>query len=335
MEYKSSDSSIYNDAARQFGKSKSIDRIKIKVDEERMLRIVKSPSASTWFIVRKQHWGIPPTAAKPIPYICAKGHRHEPCFFCAQVNEFYNSGDPRLATQAARMKANSTVICNVIDVQDPVAEDGSPKVQVWHLTWNLFTTLKEYFTDPDYGDIVHPYEGRDIKVTCKQVSSSGDKKWRKYIPKVRLKATELVVDYEAVVEKLHDLEELYPIKVYTWAEQQQIFNGELDPKVDSLPSGTARKALPEATNVDELAKAYHDPSEKPDPSFDPGRPFKGIEDAVDDSNEFFPEKDEFGSKSTSEVASGEVDDEWDDLMDDDEKLEHIKKKLKKTASGSK
>ena len=192
-----------NNDERQFGKRKRIDRLKIPVGESKVIRFLRGPRDPKFYIVRKQHWGIPIGMGKTPPLPCNYSHFEESCYFCQVVNDYYNSGDPRKQDLARRMKASSSVMSNVIDADDPYNEDGTPKVQIYQYSWRLFSDIRSYFQNPEYGDLTHPMTGRNFKITASVVSSTGDRNWTRYDIQVGASPKELVAP--EALDHLYDL----------------------------------------------------------------------------------------------------------------------------------
>jgi len=215
----------------RFGKGKRINRLKINTGETKVIRFLRAATDPKFYIVRKQHWGIPVGVGKTPPLACTKAHNSDNCYFCTMVNEYYNSGDPRKQSLARRMKATSSVTSNVIDIKDPLEDDGSPKVQIWQYSWKVYQDIMGYFRSPDYGDLTHPVSGRNFKVSCEVVSSQGDRQWTKYIIQVGANPTELEVP--DALGHLYDLGNTFPLKFYSPDEQEAIFDGTLDPRTGS------------------------------------------------------------------------------------------------------
>jgi len=290
----------------QFGKRKSIPRIKFQPGEERILRIIKAPTASKFHIVRMQHWNIPVGAQRTVPQLCSYRHKDEPCYYCEMVNEYFNLDDPRKQQLARKMKANPSFICNVVDINDTHNEDGTPKVQIWQMSMTVFRELKTYFTDKDYGDITHPLTGHDIKVKSEIVGEGANRTWTKYSVRCRAKATELP-DLDAL-DHLIDLEAQYPLIIHDYETQKGIFEGTLDPRKPNSSSSRTLSAAPETKSL---------PAADDDDFFESEKPAKPVVEAK-------PEP------APDPISEDDDDDDWDDLDDDgtDEKVADIKKSLK-------
>jgi hypothetical protein len=303
----------------RFGRGKRIQRLKVAAGESKVIRILRGPTEASFYRIRSQHWKIPMGQGSNAPLSCSKKHADEPCYFCEQVNRLFNSDDPRENDLARQMKASVSVISNVIDVNDPVKEDGSPKVLIWNYSWKLFQDVRAYFRDPDYGDLTHPATGRNFKITASKVSSQGSRTWIRYDLQVGAKPTELEVP--EALNNLHDLDETFPVKLYTYEEQKMIWNGEWNPRGGSaaLPASAASTAPRiETTPAAPEKEEFETSADK-----DEGEDFETSAD-----------KDEGEDFETS--AQG--DDEWDDLLDDsvdDEKQKDIRNKLNKLKKAAK
>ncbi len=294
---------------RQFGKRKRIDRLKIPAGESKVIRFLRGPRDPKFYIVRKQHWGIPIGMGKTPPLPCNYSHFEEPCFFCQVVNDYYNAGDPRKQDLARRMKASASVMSNVIDVDDPFNEDGTPKVQIYQYSWRLFSDIRSYFQNPEYGDLTHPLTGRNFKISANVVSSSGDKSWTRYDVQVGASPKELVVP--EALDHLYDLDAEFPVKHWSYEQQEQIFEGLLDPK--------GSPGQPSLTGKTPATKQIAAP------------------DPLDVEDEFEP-----ASKKVVQEEVVEEKDDWDEVLSDDESPaepeDDVLKKLdelKKLAKGGK
>jgi hypothetical protein len=140
------------------------------------------------------------------------------------------------------MKASVSVISNVIDVKDPLNDDGTPKVLIWQYSWKLFQEIRSYFRDADYGDLTHPLNGRNFKISASVVSSQGQRQWTRYDLQVGAKPTEL--ETPEALDHLYDLDSTFPVKIYSYEEQKMIWDGTWDPRSGrtALPASAASTA---------------------------------------------------------------------------------------------
>ena len=286
---------------------KRINRLRVSVDEPRVIRILRGPSDPSFYSVRAQHWNIPVGHDGPNrPYSCAKKHVNEPCYFCEAVNGLYNSGDPTDKVYGSKTKVSVNVIMNVLDVNSPVNDDGTPKVLLWQPSWRLFQDVRAYFRDPDYGDLTHPVTGRNFKVTCNMDASN---QWKRFDIKVGARETEL--ETPEALDHLYPLEETLPIKIYSYEEQRMIWDGTWDPRGDNALPASASSVAPKLDAPSEEASAEEEFEVSKTPS-----------DVVGEAG-----------------SAHDDDDGWDDLASDDsasekqmdmmKKLEALKKAAKK------
>lgn len=286
------------DDENRFGRGKRIQRLKVQVGQPRVIRILRGATDSSFYRVRSQHWGIPVGHGNTPPLSCARKHGdNAPCYFCEQVNEYYNSGDPRQNELARRMKASVSVISNVIDVKDPYNEDGTPKVLIWQYSWKLFQEIRAYFRDADYGDLTHPGTGRNFKISASVVSSQGQRQWTRYDLQVGAKPTELEVP--EALDHLYDLDNTFPVKLYPYEQQKMIFDGTWDPR-----QGPAALPASAASSAPKL-------------------------ESKEEEEEFSPPPKAKAAPAEDEFEASEEDDDWGDLTasDDSEKQQDMKKKL--------
>lgn len=236
----------------KFGKARTINRLRIIPGQPRVVRILRAPTDSKYYRIRRQHWNIPIGMGKTPPLACSKSHIDEPCYFCMMVNDYYNSGDPRKQELARKMRASTSVMSNVIDLKDPVGEDGNPKIQVWQYSWKVHQHIIGYFNNPEYGDLTHPKTGRNFKVTANVVSAQGNRTWTQYDLQVGANQSELEV--AGALDHLYDLDDTFPLKFYNFDEQKGIFDGTFDPRTGTrkeLPSSEEPKQI-ESNSVPQI-----------------------------------------------------------------------------------
>jgi hypothetical protein len=260
-----------------------INKFSVPVDEERVIRILRSPSDPTFYSVRAQHWNLPGEGRSKRPYSCSKKHTGEPCYFCEKVNDLYNSGSPEDLVIAKGAKASVTVVMNVLDVKNPTKEDGTPNVMLWTPSWRTFQEIRNYFRDPEYGDLTHPVKGRNFRVAR---VSQANTTWSTY--QVRVSARESELEVPEALDHLYDLEETLPVKLYSYGDQRLIWEDpNYDPRSDmGLPASAASVA----------------------PKIEAPTPVEEEFEAPKATEEVF------------EAASSE-DDEWDDVVSDDDSSE--------------
>tara|TARA_Y100000310_G_scaffold343782_1_gene452996 strand:- start:1730 stop:2746 length:1017 start_codon:yes stop_codon:yes gene_type:complete len=304
---------------KRFGKGKRIPRIKVEAGTTRNLRLLKEPTASKFYVARKQHWKIPYGMGKVPPQTCSWAHENESCYHCGQVNEYFNAGDPRLKNIAHEIKASANYMSNVLDLDDATNEDGSPKVQIWAYSQTVFRELKGYFQDPEYGDLAHPLEGRDLKVSAEITGEQGGNTWTKYSVRVRGKVTPL--EHLDALDVLYDLNEEYPLKIYPYHIQEGIFNGTRDPR-----SGKPKQALSAGpASAGQLGSGDDDfESAKTDAA-----PATDVEDlsSAEELVEESAEEPEEKAEESSDDGWGDEDDPDVADVSEDQSVTDIKKKL--------
>jgi hypothetical protein len=290
------------DDERRFGRKKKADRIKVLPGTSVVLRILRGKTDTKFYSVRRQHWGIPQGSSGP-PLACATAHDGSDCYFCDLVSEYYNSGDPRKKALASRMKASSSVMSNVIDVRDPVNDDGSPKVQLWQYTWAIFQDLMRYFKDSEYGDVTNPSTGRNFKVSAEKVSE-GTSSFIKY--KITPGANPSKLENMEALDHLIDLEEIFPPRFFTYDDQKSIAAGEFDPRKGKLPAPPSK---PQLTEGSDTADEFFPEDDSPKPTK------KVAEEEFEETSGDGDWEDEFEEGETEETSS------------DDPKRDDVKKKL--------
>ena len=309
----------------RFGKRVRIPTIRVSAGEEKDLRIIKAPTDRRFFIVRVHHWNIPIGVMRTPPQACSYKHFGRKCYFCEVVNEYYNSGDPRKADLARKMKATISYTSNVIDMNDAVTEDGLPKVQLWQYSESVFKELMYYVKNKDeYGDIFHPQEGRDIRLQSEVVGGTGGTTYTKHKIKIRGKASP--VSDLAVFDHIHDLEEERSLKEFTYEQQIGIFDGTFDYR-----SGEPKSLGGNEFGIPKLVGSEPDEFESAEDSDDDGFvEAPAVEDAQKESVEASVQ--ESVPSEVVEASSDEDEDEWDSVLSEggaeDEKVADIKAKLK-------
>jgi hypothetical protein len=278
------------------------DRMKVAPGETKVIRLLRAADDSLFYRVRSQHWNIPVGHGKSgPPYACSAKHgtgRDSRCYFCEQINDYYNSGDPRLKELAQKSKQSVSVMSNVLDVNNPLKADGSPNVMVWSYSWKMFQKVRAYFRDADYGDLTHPVTGRNFKLSASIATGNGGSSWTHHDLQIGASPKELEVP--EALDHLYDLDTCYPVKVYSYEEQKMIWDGTWDPR-SGVPAIEAHTAA--QSRIEEPVKAEAPPVETP----------AKIE---------APPVEEF-------EAAADADDDWDDVLDDvdDEKQQAIRNKL--------
>lgn len=84
------------------------------------------------------------------------------CPACEQVSQFRDDdqADPALSKTADDISRTERHFFNVIDLEEP-----DMGVQAYQCGYNVHKALLEYAANPEWGDFMHPEEGRDVTIT--------------------------------------------------------------------------------------------------------------------------------------------------------------------------
>jgi len=176
------------------------------------------------------HWGIPPGAEETTFIVCTE--RPVPsgegrCYICSQVQEMFDSGDPADVGLAKDIKAKQRYICQIIDLDDPVNDDGSPKIQVWSFGPQVFDQVLSLFSDPEFGDITDPDDGCNIVV--ERVGAGRKSKYKVWGARSNSSFVDEGIDEDLTFEGLKDLDSLEVISpkyhLRTYDAQRLIYEG--------------------------------------------------------------------------------------------------------------
>lgn len=300
------------------------DRMKVAAGETKVIRLLRGADDALFYRVRSQHWNIPVGHGKSgPPYACAAKHgngRDSRCYFCEQINDYYNSGDPRLKELAQKSKQSVSVMSNVLDINNPLKADGSPNVMVWSYSWKMFQKVRAYFRDTDYGDLTHPVTGRNFKLSASIATGNGGSSWTHHDLQIGANPTE--IENPDALDHLYDLDTCYPVQVYSYEEQKMIWDGTWDPRSGStmLEAAEAAKPLSQSSSAGQQEKDIEAPVEAA-PALEDFEAAPAVKAA--------PVVEDF------EAAAD--DDDWDDVLDDvdDEKQQAIRDKLDKLKKAAK
>jgi hypothetical protein len=177
--------------------------------------------------------------------------------------------------------------------------------------------LMRYFKDSDYGDVTNPVSGRNFKVSAERVSD-GPSSFIKY--KVTPGANPSALEHMEALDHLHNLDEIYPPRLFTYTDQKLIAEGEFDPRKGELPSSPDVSQLTQG----EPQKVEEEFEDAPQATTSPAEEF--FEDPPEDSPQTSDSwENDFEEESSTEDAS------------DDHKRDDVKKKLeelKKVVAGN-
>lgn len=167
------------------------------------------------------------------------------CYICEQ-SEALIAMEGQYRDQGYHIKAQQGFIYYCIDRKDPVwrgDEDkmdkifasnpemiGKPKVKILRVPWNVHSTIRTLYSNPEYGDIAHPLTGVDL-----DINRSGTKKDNtSYTVVASRHSTPLLAknngepDYTVIKEVLTELSPLYEHPFYqlpTYEDGIAIWNG--------------------------------------------------------------------------------------------------------------
>lgn len=129
--------------------------------------------------------------------------------------------------------------------------DQSPnnKVYYWRLTENLYSKIVDLLTDDDYGDIIDPQDGMDLKVTFTPKDQATGVRYNNYEIKVRPKRTKMVDNkdtYARILEEQVDVKQhfskLIPSEEEIKIRFNEFINGDEDDNVQNNYSSTNTKS---------------------------------------------------------------------------------------------
>lgn len=176
------------------------------------------------------------------------------------IRKLYSSGKPEDRNLAKQLQPKMRAYTPVIVKGQ---EDKGP--QVWSFGKIVYQRLLSFFVDEDYGDILDPNEGFDLKVT---ITQSPGKQFQDTVVDCKGRPTKLHED-PAVMKKWLDsipnIDDMYRLK--SKDEIESILNAWLNgdaPPPESNDEGTSRGAPPK-TDLDDLVKDIKESSKKPKP----------------------------------------------------------------------
>jgi len=245
--------------------------ITLKDGDEMLLRLLP-PWTSEGYHAHKphlrtfQHWDV---GAKKERVICPQKVTDDmpietvPCYICEQVEMLFKTGNPLDEQKARRMRAGQSFIYQCVDRDDPEWTEyddqakekpelvGTPKIKFLRLPWQGHSQILDFFADPDYGEICHPLNGLDIKVSR---SGSGLETEYNILPK-RHNSPLLALpsgdpDIPAIKGVLGKMDQLDDHPFFRYKDYQQtraIYLGKTEEAGEStgqVTGGTSHPALP-------------------------------------------------------------------------------------------
>ena len=175
------------------------------------------------------HWNIPPGAESQSFAVCTRKTEggDGKCYLCDEVDRLYSGGAPEDIQIAKEIRSRQRFFSNVIDENDPLDDQGNPKIQIFAYGPKIFEEVLAYFCDSEYGDITDPDDGftviieregrgRDTtyKVRCSRNPSSWeDHEW----------------DEDYIFDNLNDLDALDQVSDYyalkSYSAQKTLYIG--------------------------------------------------------------------------------------------------------------
>lgn len=174
-----------------------------------------------FFVLVYLHYKVSPT--KPtVPVVCAKTtDPRNVCPICDYIKELNASEDPNDKRQAEEMGQRMKYAMCVL----PLEGEDRGKVQVFMSPKKVWQKIISLGGDSDYGDVTHPYEGFDLKLT----KSGTGKKNTEYDAVPVRNPSPIASDPEEIKEILSNQFDLWRFKVVPSAEEVIAFmNGDID-----------------------------------------------------------------------------------------------------------
>lgn len=135
-----------------------VDWFSMKQDGSYEVRILDIPMMTSGV-----HWGIlKGIENKPGGTIkCPKVFNDSPCPVCEMVEALAVSSKAEEQEQAKRWKAKIKYPVILIDLREDVP---APKPRVWEATFQALEDIHSWGSNPKYGDITHPQNGRNVEI---------------------------------------------------------------------------------------------------------------------------------------------------------------------------
>lgn len=136
-------------------------------------------------------------------------NEHTRCPICEYAEQLQKSKDKNDQTLGSKMRRKKRVYINIID-RDDESEVDVPKVLPVGTT--VLRSMLDVICDPDYGDITHPTEGRDVTITKK---GQGLKTEYTVIAKPSTTPVSSTLTVEELEEQMADLDRLFKEQSYS------------------------------------------------------------------------------------------------------------------------
>ena len=171
---------------------------------------------------------------------------HRPCPICSYADQLLKSKDKNDQSLGTRLKRRKRVYINVLNRDDEKAPD-EPKVLSIGVT--ILRPLLDVICDPDYGDITHPTDGRDITITKK---GAGLKTEYTVVVKPNTSPASKAVTTEELEDQMADLDSLFKDQSVSELEAIISGDGEEDDEPSEMVGGSASESASENGEYDEM-----------------------------------------------------------------------------------
>lgn len=233
------------------------------------------------------HWGILTgfEGRKGGPIKCPKIYDDSPCPACEVVEMLAVSADTKEREQAKKWKARAKYPIVLVDLNE---DSNLPRPRIWEATYQALEAIHSWGSNPKYGDITHPENGRNITIV-KSTVKKGAFEYAEY--DIQPDPDRTSINLEGVV--LPDLHKIFKPRSYEDIEYA-MQNGQYPKLPDQESFEEEEKPAPK---VNRFTKPSKPTNSKPAPTqYSKGLPVTKTldEEAVEESvalveEEFIPE----------------------------------------------
>ena len=121
------------------------------------MKFPDAPTKGMWFRKVAFHYGVGPEERT---FLCWKALGRDTCLICALSDQIASLGDPRLEKLASELSATWRILLQLVDRSE--MERG---VQIAYLAPSILQKILPFATDPRWGDITDPVNGRDVTIS--------------------------------------------------------------------------------------------------------------------------------------------------------------------------
>jgi hypothetical protein len=144
-----------------------VDLLQPPKNVEVLLRILPGQEPGSvdkdYYVEVWQHFKVSTTAKFPVT--CPRTlDQDAECPICAKVRQLYSTKNPQDKKSADDMRAKPRYMMGVIPLSG-FADDILNKVVVWPAPQQVKLRVEALFNNPDWGDVTHPLEGYDCRLT--------------------------------------------------------------------------------------------------------------------------------------------------------------------------